>query len=70
MNGIELPEVTIGMPVFNDVVFIEESIVSILNQTYKNFNLILSEDDSTDTSADVSLSFALTDVELKSFVKI
>lgn len=43
--------ITIGMPVFNDVDFIEESIVSILNQSFQNFQLIISDDGSTDGSA-------------------
>lgn len=58
------PLVTIGMPVFNDVEFIEESIVSILNQTYKNFHLILSDDGSTDGSADICKKYALLDARI------
>lgn len=38
------PQLTIGMPVYNDVDFIEESLDSILNQTYENFILIISDD--------------------------
>ena len=42
--------VTIGMPVFNDVLFIEKSIKSILSQTFRDFILIISDDGSTDGS--------------------
>ena len=44
------PIVTIGMPVFNDVLFIEKSIKSILSQTFRDFILIISDDGSTDGS--------------------
>lgn len=41
------PQLTIGMPVYNDVDFIEESIESILAQTFTDFKLIISDDCST-----------------------
>lgn len=46
------------MPVFNDVKFIEESLDSILNQTFKDFILIISDDGSTDGSGDICKSYA------------
>lgn len=42
------PLLTIGMPVFNDVLFLEKSIKSILSQTFTDFILIISDDGSTD----------------------
>lgn len=38
------------MPVFNDVDFIEESLLSLLNQSFENFKLIISDDSSSDGS--------------------
>lgn len=58
-------QVTIGMPVFNDVQFIEESLLSILNQTFKDFVLIISDDGSTDGSADICKKYALLDKRVK-----
>lgn len=52
---------TIGMPVFNDVDFIEESIKSILQQTFADFSLIISDDGSTDGSADICMAYAKQD---------
>ena len=34
---------TIGMPVFNDVDFIKESLNSLLNQSFDSFKLIISD---------------------------
>lgn len=51
-------QVTIGMPVFNDVKFIEESLDCILNQTFTNYILIISDDGSTDGSGEICLKYA------------
>lgn len=53
--------ITIGMPVFNDVDFIEESILSVLNQTFKDFELIISDDGATDGSELICLKYAELD---------
>lgn len=43
-----MKKVTVLMPVYNVEKYIEKSIDSILNQTYKNFELIIIDDGSTD----------------------
>jgi glycosyltransferase involved in cell wall biosynthesis len=43
-----MPKVSIVMPCYNDGKYIEESINSILKQTYKNVELIIINDGSTD----------------------
>lgn len=53
--------ITIGMPVFNDVDFIEASLLSILNQSFENFKLIISDDGSSDGSADICKQYAAKD---------
>lgn len=55
------PIITIGMPVFNDVDFIEASLLSVLNQTRKDFVLILSDDGATDGSTEICLKYAALD---------
>ncbi len=45
--------ITIGMPVFNDIKFIEESIQSILSQSFVNFKLLISDDGATDGSQSI-----------------
>ena len=56
---------TIGMPVFNDALFLEESLKSILNQTHRDFTLILSDDCSTDGSAEICKRFGETDLRVQ-----
>jgi len=49
-----LPElISVIMPVYNSQVFLEESIKSILNQTYKRFEFIIINDGSTDNSLEI-----------------
>jgi len=45
------------MPVYNGAKYLHESIQSILNQTYKNFELIIIDDGSTDNSIEIINSF-------------
>jgi glycosyltransferase involved in cell wall biosynthesis len=46
----QIPLVSVILPVYNAAQFVEESIKSILNQTYTNFELIIINDGSTDES--------------------
>lgn len=45
------------MPVYNGEKFLRPAIGSILNQTYKNFELIIINDGSTDTTENIILSY-------------
>ena len=57
--------VSIGMPVFNDKLFLGKALESIINQSYSNFELILSDDCSTDGSAQICEKYALKDSRIK-----
>lgn len=50
-------KVTIGLPVYNCEQTIELTIKSILDQTYKNFELIITDDGSTDNSIEIIKEF-------------
>lgn len=50
-------KITVGIPFFNAEQFLESSILSVLNQTYDDFELILSNDGSTDHSLSIAKSF-------------
>jgi len=51
------PEISIVMPVFNAERFLEETIKSLLSQTFKDFELIIVNDGSTDSSLEIAKSF-------------
>jgi glycosyltransferase involved in cell wall biosynthesis len=50
-------KVTIGIPYYNSEHFLHHAIQSVLNQTYTDFELILSNDGSTDRSLEIASSF-------------
>lgn len=60
-----MEKITIGMPVYNDLAFIEESLNSILNQTYQNFELIISDDCSSDGSDLICKRYVKKDQRIK-----
>lgn len=53
--------VSIVMPVYNAGIYLAQSIQSVLNQTYSNWELLIVDDCSTDNSADIIKSFASQD---------
>jgi len=55
------PEISVIMPVYNAAEFLAESIESILNQTFTNFELIILNDKSTDNSLDVISKYQRSD---------
>lgn len=57
--------VSIIMPVYNKEKYLDKSIKSILNQTYKNFELIIINDGSTDQSSWICHKFEQEDSRIK-----
>lgn len=56
---------SIGMPVFNDARFLPAALDSILNQSFRDFELIISDDLSTDGSADICKDYAARDPRIR-----
>ena len=54
-------KISVILPVYNSEEYVSESITSILNQTYKNFELIIIDDGSTDNSKVICKNFSKKD---------
>jgi len=59
------PRVSIGLPVYNGENYLEEAIDSILAQTYKDFELIISDNASTDRTPDICQAYANKDPRIR-----
>jgi glycosyltransferase involved in cell wall biosynthesis len=53
-----MPRVSIGLPVYNGAKYLQEAIDSILSQTYPHFELIISDNASTDGTEAICRSYA------------
>lgn len=62
-----MPKISIIMPVYNKARYIEKTINSILSQTYKDFELIIVDDGSTDGSELICDKFEQMDSRVKVF---
>lgn len=59
------PKVSIGLPVYNGERFIADSIQSILSQTFEDFELVISDNCSTDKTAEICQKFAGQDKRIR-----
>jgi len=57
MSPGKTPKVTVLMPVYNGEKYLGEAIDSILGQTFRDFELLIIDDGSTDRSADIIRSY-------------
>ena len=60
-----VPRVTIAMPVHNGARFLVETIESILAQTYTDFDLIISDNASTDETATIATTYVRRDPRVR-----
>ena len=55
------PRLSIGLPVFNGADYLEEALRSILAQTFTDFELVISDNASTDGTEDICRAYAMKD---------
>lgn len=67
MNTEILPKVSIIIPSYNKEQFILETINSVKNQTYKNWEMIIIDDGSTDNSWKIIEELSVEDIRIKSY---
>ena len=60
-----VPRLSIGLPVYNGENFLAESIESLLGQSYEDFELIISDNASTDGTEDICRSYAQQDSRIR-----
>jgi glycosyltransferase involved in cell wall biosynthesis len=61
------PLVTIGLPVYNSEQYLQHSLNTLLSQTYSDFTLIISDNASTDGTADICRRCAASDSRVQYF---
>jgi glycosyltransferase involved in cell wall biosynthesis len=63
MNAV--PRVSIGLPVYNGEEYLAESLEALLGQSYKDFELIISDNASTDGTASICRRYAEQDSRIR-----
>lgn len=61
----QTPIVTIGLPVYNSERYVEQSLQSLLAQTYRNFALVISDNASTDRTGEICKRYAAADSRIQ-----
>lgn len=60
-----MPKISVIMSVYNGEKFLEEAVLSVLNQTYKDFEFIIIDDGSTDSSLEMLGGFEKKDERIR-----
>ena len=68
MTSEKLPLVSIGLPVYNGENYIEEAIDSILNQSYRNIELIICDNASNDNTIKICKEYCKKDKRIKLYL--
>ncbi len=61
------PLITIGVPVYNEGAFLKETLSSIIDQTFTDFKVIISDNASTDNTSEVAKSVSEQDKRFRYF---
>ena len=60
-----MPKVTIGMPVYNAEKYLRKSLGALVSQSFKDFELIISDNASIDGSSDICKEYSKIDDRIK-----
>lgn len=64
-NSHEAPKVSIGMPVYNGERYIRQALDSVLGQTFADFELIICDNASTDSTREICEEYAEKDTRIR-----
>lgn len=64
-----MPEISVIVPIYNSEKYLERCILSIIEQSYSDIELLLIDDGSTDQSAEICKRFALCDGRIQYYRK-
>jgi glycosyltransferase involved in cell wall biosynthesis len=59
------PKVSIGLAVYNGEQYLDEAISSILSQTFEDFELVICDNASVDSTAEICARFAASDERIR-----
>ena len=59
------PRLSIGLPVYNGEAFLDRAIETLLNQTYRDFELVICDNASTDRTGEICRRFAALDARVR-----
>src|SRR5260370_35831886 len=65
VKAMSSPMVNVVMSVFNGEEFLSETIDSVLNQSFRDFEFVIVDDGSTDATADILSKYALRDARIR-----
>lgn len=60
-----LPKISLALPVYNGEKYLEACLVSLLSQTFRDFELVISDNASTDRTAEIIAEFAERDPRIR-----
>jgi glycosyltransferase involved in cell wall biosynthesis len=61
----QCPHISIGLPVYNGESFLAQAIKSVLSQSYSDFELIISDNGSTDCTEEICRAYAAKDERIR-----
>jgi glycosyltransferase involved in cell wall biosynthesis len=66
-NAMPIPRVSVGIPVYNGAKYLQTAVESVLKQDYKNFELIISDNASTDRTPEICREYVAADPRVRYF---